>query len=296
MVGALDEIITLIPIDAIRILNPRDRNQAKFKSIVSNIGKIGLKRPITVAARATSSDGCKAYDLVCGQGRMEALMTLGETHVPARIIEADTEDCLVASLIENCARRKLSPLDLLRDIGEMRKRGYSYHEIAAKTGLSHDYVHAVSRLLDKGEERLLKAAEAGQIPLTVALEIAEVDDKDAQAALQSAYERNLLRGHALTVAKRLVEARRERGKTLRRAASAVPVSSHALIRAFTREADRKRALVARAERVKGQVALVAGAMRRLLEDHDLREMMKRHDLLSMPQALAGRLAPTEVIQ
>ncbi|WP_112720086.1 plasmid partitioning protein RepB C-terminal domain-containing protein [Hyphomicrobiales bacterium] len=290
------ETICLIPIEAVRVLNPRERNQSKFRSIVENIDRVGLKRPITVAARPTDPDGLVLYDLVCGQGRMEALEMLGETLVPARIIAADKQDCMISSLIENCARRKLDPLDLLRAIGEMRARGYSDREIASKIGLSHDYVHAVARLQEKGEERLLKAAEAGQIPFTVALEIAEVEDKDAQAALQCAYERDLLRGRSLAIAKRLIEVRRSKGKTLRRAANAIPLSSHTLIRAFTREADRKRALVARAEKIKGQIALVAGSMRRLLQDEVLREIMLREDLMTMPEALAGRLKVRETVQ
>ena len=290
------ETICLIPIEAVRVLNPRERNQSKFRSIVENIDRVGLKRPITVAARPTDPDGLVLYDLVCGQGRMEALEMLGETLVPARIIAADKQDCMISSLIENCARRKLDPLDLLRAIGEMRARGYSDREIASKIGLSHDYVHAVARLQEKGEDRLLKAAEAGQIPFTVALEIAEVEDKDAQAALQYAYERDLLRGRSLAIAKRLIEVRRSKGKTLRRAANAIPLSSHTLIRAFTREADRKRALVARAEKIKGQIALVAGSMRRLLQDEVLREIMLREDLMTMPEALAGRLKVRETVQ
>lgn len=290
------EEIRLIPIDAVRVLNPRDRNQVKFRSIVENIDKIGLKRPITVAPRTSGTGGAITYDLVCGQGRMEALKMLGETHVPARIVAADRQECMVASLIENCARRKLDPLDLLREIGQMRARGYSNLDIAEKVGLSHDYVHAVARLLEKGEERLLKAAEAGQIPFTVALEIAEVDDKDAQTALQSAYERDLLKGRSLSVAKRLVTLRHDKGKTLRRAAGTVPVTPHALIRAFTREADRKRALVARAEKIKAQIALVSEAMRRLLKDEVLFETMRREDLHSMPEALAARIRTKERVQ
>ncbi len=56
----------LIPMDRITIVNPRIRNRKSFKQIVDNIAELGLKRPITVAAR-TNEDGL-SYDLVCGQG------------------------------------------------------------------------------------------------------------------------------------------------------------------------------------------------------------------------------------
>jgi len=62
--------IEWIPLDRITVVNPRTRNQRIFKEIVDNIAQIGLKRPITVTRR-TEADGAH-YDLVCGQGRLEA--------------------------------------------------------------------------------------------------------------------------------------------------------------------------------------------------------------------------------
>ena len=70
-----------IPIAEINIANPRHRDKLVFGKIVNNIDQVGLKRPITVSKREDHSDGPR-YDLVCGQGRIEALLALGETMVP----------------------------------------------------------------------------------------------------------------------------------------------------------------------------------------------------------------------
>ena len=113
--------VELIPIDRITVVNPRIRNKRVFKEIVDNIAKVGLKRPITVSRRAEA--GGPYYDLVCGQGRLEAYRALGQEQVPALVVTADPEDCLVASLVENCARRQHKAIDLLQDIGGMRQRG-----------------------------------------------------------------------------------------------------------------------------------------------------------------------------
>lgn len=115
--------VTLIPTDRIRILNSRVRNRRNFEEMVENIAKIGLKRPITVAQRAGSDPA--EFDLVCGQGRLEAFMELQQNAIPAIIIDADESDCLVMSLVENCARRQHNPIDLMREIGKLRKRGYN---------------------------------------------------------------------------------------------------------------------------------------------------------------------------
>jgi len=199
------QAVELIPMDRITVVNPRVRNRKAFKEIVDNIAELGLKRPITVAERE-GEDGLR-YELVCGQGRLEAFEELGQTEIPAIVIHASSEDCFVMSLVENLARRQHRALDLLRDIKGLKERGYSGPEIAHKTHLSLKYVRGVVRLLESGEHRLLRAVESGKIPVSVAVDIAEAKDTEVQDVLRQAYENNLLRGGKLMAAKRLVEAR-----------------------------------------------------------------------------------------
>jgi len=91
--------IALIPIQEIRIVNPRSRNRIKFQSVMTSIGTVGLKKPITVHQRALEDDGTR-YDLVCGQGRLEAVRALGDQMVPAIITDAPEDECYLMSLVE----------------------------------------------------------------------------------------------------------------------------------------------------------------------------------------------------
>ena len=281
--------VEMIPVERITVTNPRIRNKRVFTEIIDNIAQIGLKRPITVARRAEA--GGPNYDLVCGQGRLEAYKALGQHEVPALVVSADPEDCLVASLVENCARRKHRAIDLLWDIGGMKQRGHSTADIARKTGLSAEYVYAVVGLLEKGEQRLLRAVESGQIPFSVALEIAEADDQDVQSALQNAYEKNLLRGRKLLAAKRLVEQRRLQGKGLKISPQTRPraLSTEALVRAYQQDTDRKRMLVRRAQAARNRLIFVAEAMRRLLADDEFCELLAKEGLTTLPKNFAQRL-------
>ena len=113
--------VVLVPVDLINVVNPRVRNKKNFNDIVANIAEVGLKRPITVTRR-DHPDG-KQFDLVCGQGRLEAFQTLGQREIPAFVVEADNENCLVMSLVENIARRQHRAIDLLHDIEGMKRRG-----------------------------------------------------------------------------------------------------------------------------------------------------------------------------
>src|SRR6266481_5293221 len=207
------QAVEMIPVDRITVINPRVRNKKIFNEIISNIGEVGLKKPITVTRR-DDPDGPR-YDLVCGQGRLEAYQALGQQEIPAVVVTADTEDCMVMSLVENLARRQHRAIDLLHDIEGLKRRGYNETTIARKTGLAIEYVKGVLRLLQNGEHRLLRAVESSQIPVSIAVEIAGATDAETQAVLQQAYEKNLLRGHKLIAAKRLIELRQRRGKGLR---------------------------------------------------------------------------------
>jgi ParB family transcriptional regulator, chromosome partitioning protein len=114
------DTIELIPIERITVINPRVRNKKIFKEIVENIAELGLKRPITVTRR-DDADGLR-YALVCGQGRLEAYQALGQHEIPAIVVKADTEDCMVMSLVENLARRQHRAIDLLHDIESLKQR------------------------------------------------------------------------------------------------------------------------------------------------------------------------------
>lgn len=280
-----------IPLERITVVNPRVRNKRAFKEIIDNIAQVGLKRPITVTRRV-EADG-PFYDLVCGQGRLEAYQALGQTEVPALVVSADPEDCLIASLVENCARRQHSAIDLLQDIGGMRKRGHSFAQIARKTGLTLEYVSGVARLLEKGEQRLLRSVEARAVPLSVAVEIADAEDHQVQRALQLAYEKGTLRGRKLIAAKRIVEERRRRGKHLRRQSdkpqTSQKLSPAALIRVYQEDVDRKQSLIRRANAARDRLLLITEALRRLKLSEQFTALIEDEGLATMPENLALHL-------
>ncbi len=288
--------IEMIPIDRIAVINPRVRNKKVFREIVDSISKVGLKKPITVS-RNENGDGEAAYQLVCGQGRLEAFISLGEREIPAIVVDVTEEDSLIMSLVENLARRKHRPLELLHDIGELGKRGYSEKEIAAKTGLSYEYVHSIRHLLEEGEERLLSAVETGQIPVSVAIDIAEADEEEVQEALAQAYQDGLLRGKKLLIARRLVERRQRHGKTVLRGTSQAPrsrMSSEGLVRAYEREADRQRLMIKKAEVAQNRLLFVVEAMRQLLADENFVTLLRAEGLATMPRPLADLIAARDV--
>lgn len=281
--------IQSIPIDQITVLNSRTRGQEKFKQIVANIANIGLKKPITVARRE-GKDGQVRYELVCGEGRLLALKALGQTEVPAAIVEGTREDLLLTSLAENIARRQHTSIESARRIAAMRDRGYKPAEIARKVDLDVAYVCGILRLLKQGEERLLVSVEKRQLPLSVAIAIAESADQDVQRAMTEAYERGELRGKSLLRARRLIEQRRTKGKGRRGTAPrGEAVTAASLVKAYKRETARQQMTINRARLCETRLRFLISAVRKLLADEALVNLLRAESLATLPQYLAERI-------
>ncbi len=279
--------VTMIPIDRIRVINPRVRNKKVFAGIVDNIASLGLKRPITVTPTGSG------YDLVCGQGRLEAFQALGEPEIPAIVIKASEQDCYLMSLIENLARRKHTNLDLLHGIRDLEDRGYTTSEIAAKTGLDQSYVWGISNLLKGGEERLIAAVEKNVLPLSMAVEISRSNEADLQNALADAYETGALRGDQLIKVRRLIERRRLMGKRYRTYANKTgrPFTANKLVQTYKDEVHRQKLMVKKAEVNEQRLLFLLSALRRLLSDEHFRTLLRAESFADIPQPLAERLHP-----
>jgi ParB family chromosome partitioning protein len=280
----------MISMEKITVVNPRERGQTKFKQITNNIGKIGLKKPITVTPK-DQGEGNEEYLLVCGQGRFEAYQQLGQEEIPAIVVHVTREKLLLMSLVENLARRNHSCVELVHEIKALRDRGYSFGDIAKKTDLDITYVRGIVKLIKQGEERLLQAVEKGQIPVSVAVTIATSNDQNVQRALTEAYEKNDLRGKRLLTARRLIEKRKSDGKTLRGGSRKVnsKVSSKSLLRTYQNETARQRLVIQKAKLCETRLMFAVSALRQLIEDENLVNLLRAEDLHSMPAYLAEQI-------
>lgn len=283
--------ILMIPVDEITVLNPRARNKRVFNELVTSIAHLGLKKPITVS-RHMGRDG---YDLVCGQGRLEAFIALRQREIPAIVIDAAEEDCFVMSLVENLARRQHSPLELMREIYTLRERGYSISDIATKTDFSTAYVDAICVLFEHGEERLIAAVERGILPASIAIEIARAKDGEVQTALADAYERKTLPGNQVLAIRKIIEQRNILGKGIHSigiagARSSKRVTADMLVRSYRKETERQKLLVKKAALTQSRLLFVVNALRRLLADEHFVTLLRAEAIQTMPRPLVERIA------
>jgi len=286
--------VEMIPISRITVLNSRARNKRQHREIVNNIEAIGLKRPITVARH--NGPGGARYDLVCGEGRLEAFQMLGQSEIPAVVIEASESQCLVMSLVENIARRTPRPIDIMREIGALRARGFNDTAIGEKLGVGASWVNMIASLLERGEERLVAAVETGVIPITLAMEISKAESEEAQTLLLDAYETGKLRGKKLAAARRMLDMRmRAQGKglpsgRLGRKGSGRRMTANDLMQVYQREAEKQRLLVKKSDFTQTRLLFIVEALKDLLTDESFLNLLRAEGLATMPRALAMRIA------
>ena len=229
------------------------------------------------------------------EGRLKAFQALGETTIPALVVNVSDEDAFIMSLAENIARRKCRPLELLAGIRQLEVAGYASKAIAEKTGLTSTYVQGILTLLHQGEERLVIAVEKGRIPLNAALAIVGAGDDDfaVQAALQEAYESGKLRGKPLMDARRIIERRKTLGCSASRNMSGklADVTTSSLVRTYQNEVERQKAMVRKAEFAQQRLMFVVGALRQLYADENFVNLLRAEGLATLPKYLSERVWP-----
>jgi ParB family chromosome partitioning protein len=283
--------VTMVPIEQIRVINPRPREKKRFELIVQSIRNLGLKKPIQVSRRGAEEGEGPGYDLVCGQGRLEAFMALGFKEIPAIIVEVTKEERLLRSLVENMARRAPVPLALINEIERLKELGYSNQEIAAKLDISHVTVGGLIALKGAGEERLLDAAVSGRVPIGVAMEIAKANTPELQRELLKGYESKQFSYDSIRTIKRLMDQRRFSGKT--RDAQGTPkrsrTSVETLVNTFKRESKRQKLLVRKARVCEAKLLFVLTAFGKLLGDENFVNLLRAEGLAEMPKYMHDRL-------
>ncbi len=283
----MNEEVTMIPIAQIRIINPRCRDRRKFASIVENIKAVGLKKPIKVSTRPEGGEA--GYDLICGQGRIEAFQMLGYPEIPAIVVSVSKEERLLLSLVEDMARKFPSVMEMIKEIERLKAMGNSNVQIGKKLGITDVLVAGYIALHESGEERVLQAVLSGNIPLGVGIDIAKTEGADMQREFLKAYETGQLNQTSIRTVKRLLEQRRCLGKSLKgpyESKKKTLRTTEGMVHAFRKESHRQRTMVKKARVCEAKLVIVATTFKRLLADENFVLLLRAEGLTSMPKCLA----------
>lgn len=283
--------IQLIQIDKINILNPRSRGRKQHQEIVESIKTTGLKRPITVRARTTKADNFE-YDLICGQGRLEAFKILKQKEIWACVLDVSEEQCLVMSLVENIARHNRSSTEQMQEIQSLRERGHNGKEIAACIGTTETWVNMVSSLLDRGESRLLAAVDNGTIPIGLAIQISRSGSTEIQELLTEALEKKEIKGSKIAFIRNLLDKRAKGSKAQsqnnifgRNPIRPQKMGVEDLRRIYEEEMAEQELLARRAELWQESLNFIQRVFKKLLANPDFRKLLQQQGFSALPATL-----------
>lgn len=289
------EEIKLIDISAIRIVNPRSRSKSIHNELVESIKNIGLKKPITIRL---SDSPCERYlyDLICGQGRIEAYEILGENQIPAIIKSVDHEDGHIMSLAENIARRKPRSTELLDSIIELKNKGFTELEVANKIGRSRTWVSSIVSLKENGEDKLLAAVESGRIPIYLAVEISRAKGIDIQNILLEGFNSGELNSKQIAAIKRTLAQRETSGKgsdnnAFVQGAKRKRITSEELKELYQENVKRHKVIHTRSEFTISSLMVVKEIMINLLQNKEFSGLLSVESLNSVPAFILDNVDP-----
>lgn len=98
---------------------------AKVEALIASIGDCGLLNPITVAPCPTVIGGRAqdGYLLIAGLHRLEAMVRMGATEIPATVLDVKGPQAIIAECDENLCGSNLSPAERAR-FTKRRKEAY----------------------------------------------------------------------------------------------------------------------------------------------------------------------------
>ena len=277
----------MIPVKEINVVNSRNREKVQFKENVRSINEVGLYKPILVNRRNLESSG--KYDLICGEGRLLAHVELGKTHIAADVLDIDESRAHLMTLGENIARTPPQSIEYARALKEMHDYGMGWKELSAITGKAEEYVRNYIKLIEQGEERLVKGVEDGVFSLQFAMRVAQSTDRSIQHLLMDAFDNGVVNSNNLPRVRRVIEDRLEKGKALGSHKPSAPYTVEGLkrdIRKITRE---KQAFVYEAGQRENRLMRILVALQRLQKDEKFLAMLKTAGMAEAPQ-LKGEYA------
>jgi len=277
----------MIPVNEINVVNSRGREKKQFQENVRSISEMGLYKPILVNRRNLDATGL--YDLICGEGRLLAHIELGKTHIAADVWDIDERQAHLMTLGENIARTPPQTIEFARALKEMHDYGMDWKELSAITGKVEEYVRNYVRLIEQGEERLVKGVEDGVFSLNFAMCVAQSTDRSIQHLLMDAFDSGIVNTTNLPRVRKIIEDRLEKGKTLGSKKTNTTYTVDKLkrdIRKITRE---KEAFVYEVGQRENRLMRILVAMQRLRKDDGLAAILKTAGLAEAPQ-LKGEYA------
>lgn len=276
---------TLVRVDLIDVVSPRGRGAKQFESNVRSIADNGLYKPILVNSRDFKKTG--RYQLVCGEGRLSAHRKLGRDLIKAEVIDVDLATAHIMSLGENITKCPPRAIEYAYALQEMVRQGTPMPDIERMTGHPAQYIRGYVRLVEQGEERLIKGVESGIFTIEFAMRVAESPDGAIQHLLMDAFDRKVITAKQVEVVRRILAARTKEGVKppvgAARAQNAPSYSVEDLKKEISQLTKDKERFTQEAESKQTRLIALTESLRRVRSDDAMLQLLRQHKLDRVPE-------------
>lgn len=272
-----------VPIGEITVMNSRNREKKQFEDNVRSIGAVGLLKPIVVNERHREKLG--KYELVCGEGRFLAYQSLGRSTIPAEVINCDRKTALLYSLAENIARVPPNTMWFAREIKRMADSGLALAKIGQIVGKDEGEVANYVRLVEMGEDRLIKGVEQGWFSISFALAVAKSSNETIQQVLMDAFDSGIIDSTNTSKVRMMIEQRMQRGKQPRsggKAGGKIAYSLSDLKRDIQAATEKKEGFVRESQDKENRLLNLTDGLDTLWKDVEFLCLLKTHGLMDRP--------------
>ncbi len=272
-----------VPIAKIKVINSRNREQDQFDMNVQSIDQVGLLKPIRINDKFLERTGM--YELICGEGRLLAHKKLGRQTVLAEVITCTRKEAHLQSLIENLARTKRDSMEFARELKRMHDEGWDYKKIATVAVKDEGYIRAYIRLVEQGEERLIRGVEQGVFPIKFATQVASTDNAQLQNVLMDAFDEGLVTTNNFAQARRIITSR-ARDSTHRTGETSAKYTVTQLRQDIAEATKAKTSYVREAQTKENRFMTLLTGINALWKDATLVQILREENLHQRPE-LAG---------
>lgn len=281
----------MIPVDKIKVINSRTRDEAQFALNVQSIDAIGQIKDIRVNDKFLAKDG--VYELICGEGRLIAQKRLGKTHVRAEIVTCTRKQAYLESLVENLARSHPGTMEFARELKKLHDEGWDLDKIAKIACRSVEYIRQYIRLVENGEDRLIQGVEQSVFPISFAVLVAQSDDAGIQNVLMDAFDQGVVNGSNFAKARAIIKSRLDRPKSKKGTGGSKEYTVATLTEDIATATQAKESYVREAQSKESRLFVLIDGLAALWKDADLLQLIQAEQLDNRP-VLTGTYNGTAV--
>ena len=281
---ARDRRYEMVPVDKVKVINSRLRDEEQFQMNVQSIDAVGLLKPVLVNDKFLSNSGL--YELVCGEGRLIAHKRLGADEIKAEVMTCSRKEAYLLSLIENLARSRPGTMEFARALKQMHDQGWSYKEIGRVACKTEEYIRLYIALVNNGEDRLIRGVEQGLFPISFAMQVAQTDNSNIQNVLMDAFDQGIVNCQNFARARAIINGRFD-SRNRKRSKSSNPANYtvKALVSDIAHATKAKDSYVREAKKRENRLLLLLDGVEALFQDEALVDLLRQEGMVDRPDLL-----------